>query len=443
MDNSRSFVTYTLSHHPFGNAIIRILDAAIQSVEPGGSVQRYVHRDDKVLIVDGQKYPLEMVSRIHLVGLGKAAYGMTKQMVDILEGLPLDGVMIPKHQSIFPLDGIDIQIGGHPVPDANSITAGKKVIELVESLGRDEIVICLISGGGSALMVAPQDGLLLQDIQELTSVLLRCGASIHEINIVRRHLDRLKGGGLVKLASPARVISLILSDVVGNSLETIASGPTAPDPSSRIDAMNILAKYNLFEIIPNEIIKILGNSPENPKPGDTLFNRVQNVIIGSNQIASETAMAKARIEGFNTFIEGNEWQGEAREVAVQLCNLIEKYDHQRPACIIAGGETTVTIQGNGKGGRNQELALAAVSSLAKIPNALLITLATDGEDGTTDAAGAVVSSNTLERGSMLGISPNDFLKNNDSYYYFSILKDLLRPGSTGTNVNDLLFIFLF
>jgi hydroxypyruvate reductase len=302
-------------------------------------------------------------------------------------------------------------------------------------------VICLISGGGSALMSAPQPGVSLSDLRGLTSALLACGARIDEINTLRRHLDGLKGGGLARLAAPAKVVSLILSDVVGNPLEAIASGPTAPDPSSRADALGVLEKYDLTAKVPQAILDILKTAPETPKPGDGLFERVQNVIVGSNALAAESALSQARSEGFHPQLLGNDWQGEAREVARELSQRLIQSPLPRPFCLIAGGETTVTLRGNGLGGRNQELALAAVRELAGRRDTLLVSLATDGEDGPTDAAGAVVSAESLQRGLDQGLSPETFLDDNDAYHYFSALEDLLKPGPTGTNVNDVTFCF--
>jgi hydroxypyruvate reductase len=339
------------------------------------------------------------------------------------------------------LSGFEILPGGHPVPDEHSIRAGEKAMQLTQGLTEHDLLICLISGGGSALMSVPHAGITLSDLQELTSSLLACGARIDEINTLRRHLDQLKGGGLAKLASPAQVVSLILSDVVDSPLEAIASGPTAPDPSTRADALAVLEKYRLQEKIPAAILKALETVPETPKPGDGLFDRIQNVIVGSNLLAAQSALEQAKAEGFHPHLLGNDWQGEAREVGQNLCNILKSTTTPRPFCLVAGGETTVTLHGRGRGGRNQELALAAVHEMAGVENVLLITLATDGEDGTTNAAGAVVNGRTLQRGLDIGLSPETFLDDNDSYSYFSALNDLLSPGTTGTNVNDLMFCF--
>jgi hydroxypyruvate reductase len=368
---------------------------------------------------------------------------MALPLADLLSDQSPRGLLIPKQASIQPPSGFEIQPGGHPVPDEMSLRAGEKALELVENLNENDLLICLISGGGSALMTAPHPGISLSDLQQLTSALLACGARVDEINTLRRHLDLLKGGGLARLASPARVVSLILSDVVDNPLEAIASGPTAPDPSRRADALGVLEKYSLMDKVPKSIRELLGTAPETPKPGDELFERVQNVIVGSNALAAESAFRLARSEGFHPYLLGNHWQGEAREVGRELSRLLKHSSEQRPFCLIAGGETTVTLRGNGRGGRNQELALAAVEELAGPHDVMLVALATDGEDGPTDAAGAVVSGDTMQRGLNIGLAPEDFLVNDDSYTYFNALNDLLKPGPTGTNVNDLMFCFGF
>jgi hydroxypyruvate reductase len=238
------------------------------------------------------------------------------------------------------------------------------------------------------------------------------------------------------------VVSCILSDVVGNPLEAIASGPTAPDPTSRQDALKVLAKYNLMDKVSAAIIRTLENAPETPKPGDGLFARVENAIVGSNALAAQSALARAKSEGFHPIFLGDTWQGEARVVAKRLCEHL-KNQPRHPFCLVAGGETTVSITGNGLGGRNQELALAAVSELDGLQNLMLVTLATDGEDGTTDCAGAVVTGDTLARAQSLGLDASDFLRRNDSYHFFKALGDGLLPGPSGTNVNDLIFLFGF
>jgi hydroxypyruvate reductase len=372
---------------------------------------------------------------------------MALPLLELLSDLTSGGLLIPKTisnlagQASDLLQNLQIQPGDHPIPNENSLLAGQTALALASNLGENDLLICLISGGGSALMSAPRDGISLGDLRQLTAALLACGARIDEINALRRRLDLLKGGGLARMASSANVVSLILSDVVGNPLETIASGPTAPDPTTREDALRILEKYHLVNQIPPAIQRALQNAPETPKPGDALFERVQNVLVGSNRLAALAALEQAQREGFKTAFLGDDWQGEARDVAQDLCQTLKNSDIKPPFCLVAGGETTVTLRGQGRGGRNQELALAAVHPLSELPGKMLVTLATDGEDGPTDAAGAVVDSHTLTRGLEHGLAPASFLADNNAYPYFDALGDLLRPGPSGTNVNDLVFLF--
>jgi len=438
-----SFLTHTLSVHPGGDSVARILSAAVDAVEPGAAVRRFVQRQGQSLLVAGHEIPLSAINRILIIGLGKAACAMTLPLVEMLADHSPRGLLIPKLAPPEPISGFEVTPGGHPIPDENSLLAGQKALELLKDLREDDLLLCLISGGGSALLSTPRPGLTLTDLRALTSALLACGARIDEINTLRRHLDLLKGGGLARAAFPARVVSLILSDVVNNPLEAIASGPTAPDPSTRAAALMVLDKYNLRASLPPALIRVLEESPETPKSADPIFQRVQNVIVGSNLLAAQAALNCAQAEGFHVASLGNDWHGEARQVAVQLCQRLKESALPRPFCFVAGGETTVTLRGQGRGGRNQELALAAALELAGLSDVLLVTLATDGEDGPTDSAGALVSGETLRRGEALGLSAQTHLDDNNAYVYFDRLGDLFKPGPTGTNVNDLTLLFGF
>jgi hydroxypyruvate reductase len=341
--------------------------------------------------------------------------------------------------------------GGHPVPDARSLVAGEHVLKFVSSLEEADTLVCLISGGGSALVTAPY--VPLEDLQKLTSLLLSSGARIDDLNTLRRQLDRIKGGGLAR-ATQAKIISLILSDVIGNPLEAIASGPTVPDPTTKVDAVEILQKYKLEKDVPKSILDILLSIPSlavAEDRGPSIYERVQNIIVGDNKLAAQAAQEQAEREGFQAEILTNELQGEAREVGRELAHRLraESAKRTRPPfdtaqgkfCLIAGGETTVTLSGKGKGGRNQELALSAVDELKGSENVMLVALATDGDDGPTDAAGAVVTGESAQRAESLGLDAADYLSRNDAYPFFEQLGDLLKTGPTGTNVNDLIFLF--
>lgn len=443
MVRPESFLTHTLKQHPRGPAVARTLCAAIEAVDPASAIRRFISRKKNSLIVNGCEYSLEKIGQIRVLGVGKACAAMVSSLADLLPPHATRGLLIPKQTPTQLPRGFTLQPGGHPIPDANSLHAGENARALVRGLREDDLFICLLSGGGSALMTLPHAGLSLDDLRALTSALLACGARVDEINTLRRHLDQLKGGGLARFAWPARVVSLILSDVVGNPLEAIASGPTAPDPTTREEALEILEKYDLSRRVPKAVVECLHTAPETPKPGSMLFERVQHVIVGSNAQAAEAAQRQARSEGFHPVWLGDDWQGEARETGRKLAQRLKSANEPRPFCLIAGGETTVTVRGGGRGGRNQEAALASVRELAGEQDALFISLATDGEDGPTDAAGAVVTGETLQRGLTLNLIPESFLSENDSYAYFHALGDLLQPGPTGTNVNDLAFCFGF
>lgn len=448
MVSAESFWTYSLRLAPEGGSITRILTSAINAIDPAVAVRSHVAREGELITVSGRLYDLRLFRRVVLLGMGKASVAMTDALANILGDRLSAGLVITKSISQRSSKPLTVMIGDHPIPGENSMEAGRKVIELVSSIGPDDLLFCLLSGGGSALVSAPINGISLADIQVFTSAMLACGARIDEINTLRRRLDILKGGGVTKLSSGATIISLILSDVIGNSLEAVTSGPTAPDPSIRANSISILAKYGLENRIPNSIYNSLRTSPETPKPGKSMFAKVQNVILGGNLQAVQSALAQAQMEGFHPYLLSANLHGEARLAAFELATSLRQASLTddpvaAPACIIAGGETTVTLKGNGKGGRNTELALAAVSELADFPGVMLITLATDGEDGSTNAAGAVVTGETNRRAGGLGLNPGHFLERNDSYSFFSALNDLLKPGPTGTNGNDLVFLFIF
>jgi glycerate 2-kinase len=419
MDSNR-FATHSL-HDP---RLLRILAAAIEAVDPYKAVQKYLPT---------------LTGRVFGLGIGKAAIPM---MDALAERIPLSGgLAVCKHASVLSRELFTVIEGGHPVPDARSLAAGERVLDFVSSLQEDDTLVCLISGGGSALVTAPY--VPLEDMQTLTSLLLASGAPIDEINILRRQLDRVKGGRLAR-ATKAKVISLILSDVIGNPLEAIASGPTVPDPTTKEDALGILEKYQLLDQCPVTIYQLLTTTTSSlaEDGGLSKFEHVHNIIIGDNKLAAQAALEQAQSEGFHVSLITNQLQGEAREVGVMLAKrlLDETTKRPPPFCLIAGGETTVTIKGNGKGGRNQELALAAANELRGVENVMLISLATDGDDGPTDAAGAVVTDESAHRAESLGLDATGSLSRNDAYPFFDMLNDLIKSGPTGTNVNDLFFL---
>jgi len=488
--NPEKFMTQSLHASPQGGRVARILAASIQAVDPKNAVQRHLKRDGNLLQVGTRSYNLDKIERIFLISFGKASIPMTEAAASILRDWLTSGIVITKEGdkglvtgnqvqgSQFAINNSQLSIisASHPVPDERGVAGARKIIELLSTATENDLTICLISGGGSALLTSPAPGISLDDIQALTKSLLGCGATINEINTLRKHLSQVKGGQLARLAAPAQVVTLILSDVINDPLDVIASGPTVPDPSTFSDALQILKKYQIASETSAVIFEHLkrgaaGEIPETPKSGDPTFKKVQNVVVGNNLQAAQAAVSQAQTEGFNTLLLTTSLQGEA-SVAGQIMSAIAQQvtatgdPIPRPACIIAGGETTVTLSAphpsplpkgegerppspfgrgaggeGGKGGRNQELALGAVAELAGLEDVMLIALATDGDDGPTDAAGAVVTGETLRRAALSGLNPSEFLARNDAYNFFDPLGDLLKPGLTHTNVCDLTFIF--
>ncbi|HJZ47708.1 MAG TPA: glycerate kinase [Roseiflexaceae bacterium] len=470
--NPDLLLTASLRAARWGAAVTRILAAALDAVDPAAAVHRYLRRDGDLLRAGDRRYDLRDFERVFVVGTGKAGAPMARAAAEVLGDRLAGGVMVVKGYG----DGQKLQIAecklqieepnlqstiynlqfveaGHPIPDERGVAGARQIAQLLEQATERDLVIALISGGGSALLTLPPEGITLAELQKLTNILLRCGANINEINTLRKHLDQVKGGGLARLAHPASMITLVLSDVVGSPLDVIASGPTVPDTSSFAEAYAVLERYGVVAEAPTPIVDRLrrgmaGQIAETLKPGDPRLARVHNLIVGSNPQAAAAALAAARKHGFNTLLLTTFLQAEAREAGRMLAAVARELASTgqplpRPACIIAGGETTVTLRGSGRGGRNQELALAAVPELAGLPDMALIALATDGGDGPTDAAGAVATGATLERARAQGLDPAAYLARNDAYPFFEALGDLLRPGPTETNVNDLVFVFAF
>lgn len=438
-----------------GAAIAQIMAAALAAVEPAAAVSRHLRRDGDTLHAGERTIDLHTIERVFLVGAGKAGAPMAHAAAAILGDRLTAGLVIVKegHLAEFAptFQRVALVEAGHPIPDERGIAAAAQIAAMLHGLTPRDLVIALISGGGSALLTLPAPGVSLTDLQTLTGALLACGASIGAINTLRKHLDMLKGGGLARLAHPAALVTLILSDVVGNPLASIASGPTVADPSTFADALAVLERHQLMSSAPPAIVAHLrqgraGALPETLKAGDVRLAGVSNVLVGDNRQAATAALTAARALGFHALLLTTALEGEARDAGRFLAAMLREVDASgnplpRPACLIIGGETTVTLRGAGHGGRNQELALAAAPLLAGLPDVALVALATDGGDGPTDAAGAVVTGATAERARALGLDLAAHLARNDAYPCFAALDDLLRPGPTGTNVNDLTFLF--
>jgi hydroxypyruvate reductase len=447
MDVDR-FMTETQRAAPWGETVAGILLAAIAAVDPYKAVRHHLERDGDILSVAGERYPLNQYEHVYIVGAGKAGNPMAQAVVDVLGEQNVVGQVTVKEghaENRKAVGRVRIVEAGHPLPDGRGVQSTREILALLDITTANDLVICLISGGGSALLTAPVAGVSLDDLRALTELLLASGGTINEINTLRKALDRVKGGGLAAAAAPAQTLTLILSDVVGDPLDVIASGPTVPSPQTFEDAQAVIEKYHLSPELPPSILAALQNPIERTM-GESI--RVNNHIIANNETAAQAALAQAQKEGFITHLLTTTLQGEAREVGVELAGILRKMVTSgdpvgSPGLVVAGGETTVTLQGDGRGGRNQEMALAAVAPLAGLEDVAFVALATDGGDGPTDAAGAVVTGETLGRANDLGLDPDAYLKNNDSYTFFSQLGDNLKTGPTQTNVNDLVLLFAF
>ena len=382
-----------------------------------------------------------------MVGAGKASGTMAEAVEAVLAGVAVEGLVAVKERGASGTGRVRIVEAGHPIPDARGEAAAAEILRLAGAAGPDDLVLCLISGGGSALTPAPVPGVSLGEKQSVTRLLLESGATINELNAVRKHLSRLKGGQLARAAHPAPVVALLLSDVIGDPLDVIASGPTAPDPTTYGDALAVLDRFGLRRRAPATVRAHLeagarGELADMPKFGDAALAGVTNVVIGNNGLVVEAAVAEARRLGLTPCLLTRRLQGEARETARVFAAVLDEIARTgspvgRPACLIAGGETTVTIRGRGTGGRCQEFALALVPELATMPGVVVLAAGTDGSDGPTAAAGAVVDPATLERARARGLDPRRALAENDSHLFFSALGDLVVTGPTGSNLMDL------
>lgn len=419
--------------------------AAVRAVDGYLAVRERVWIEGESLIVQGEGIPLGR--RNFVLGFGKASAWMARALEELLGERISGGLVITKDGHGTDLRSLELLEASHPIPDRRGLEGARKAVELCRGLGEDDLLICLISGGGSALMPLPLEGVGLEDKQRATELLLRSGARIEELNAVRKHLSQVKGGRLALLAYPARVLSLIISDVVGDRLEVIASGPTVPDPTTYGDALRVIEGYGLRDLMPRSVMEVLERGarreiPETPKPGHEAFGRVKNVILANNLTALLAGAERARELGFRPLILSSSVQGEAREVAKVHAAILREclssgHPLPPPACILSGGETTVTVRGDGLGGRNTEFALAFALEVEGLEGAFCLSAGSDGTDGPTDAAGAWADGLTIPRARELGLDPEDYLRRNDSYRFFEALGGLFLTGPTRTNVMDL------
>ncbi|HSB69974.1 MAG TPA: glycerate kinase [Candidatus Methylomirabilis sp.] len=433
-------------------AALTIFDAAVRAVDPGAAIHRHAVRDGNRLRLGQETVDLGGVRQVVVVGLGKAGASMAAAVEEVLGDRIARGVVVTKYGHVQPTKTIRLHEAGHPVPDAAGMAGAQAILEQVRGLAPEDLVLVLISGGGSALTPAPVEGITLAEKQALTKALLACGADIREMNTLRKHISRIKGGQLARAASPARVFTLILSDIVGDPLDAIASGPTVPDPTSYADALAILDKYRIRGEIPASILAHLEAGarreiPETPKPNDPLFSRVKSLMVASNIQALEAAASEARASGLTPMILSSFVEGETREIArmhAALAREVRSSSHpvKPPVCFITGGETTVTLRGKGKGGRNQEFALAAALDIAGLTDVVILSAGTDGTDGPTDAAGAIVDGETVSRAAAQGLNPRAALEDNDAYPFFQRLGDLIITGPTKTNVMDVRLVLV-
>jgi len=437
-----------------GRDACEVMAAALNAVDPYPCVNSHLSLKGNVLEIGGEGLALEQFDRIFLVGIGKASVPMVLAVLDQLGARITQAMAITKDAKFMAQDGyagkLTVLQGAHPVPDERSVRATQKVLEQIPALTTSDLILMAISGGGSALFTAPLAGLSLSDLQTVTTLLLRSGADIQEINTVRKHLDLVKGGRLAALWAPAQIQTLILSDVIGDDLDMIASGPTVADPTTFSDAWQIVQKYDLEKAIPESIARVLrlgleGDIPESVKPARMADLKVKNHLIGTNQLAAEAAAQRAKELGYTPKVLTTTLTGLTAEVFSDLLAVIDEElkGKGKPVCLILGGETTVAVTGTGKGGRNQDLALRMTPGLEGKEGVLLISLATDGEDGPTDAAGAASDANVLRDGDVRwGMEIDTYIKNNNAYVYLEKTGALVRTGATGTNVNDLIFIFI-
>ncbi len=430
----------------------RIFKAAYEAVDAYYATKSQLRRSGSTFKVDGREYDLRNFDNIIVVGAGKAVGSMAKAVEDMLADKNIGGRINVKYGHTERLERITQVEAGHPYEDENGVLGTRKIINLLEKAGENDLVINLISGGASSLLSTPAAGLTLDDKTAMVKLLFEAGANIEEINILRKHTSAIKGGRFVKFAYPAKVISLILSDVLGDDLSSIGSGPTVPDPSTFLDALSILKKYNIKHLVPEIIVEHLnkglrGENLDAPKRGDKIYDKVQNVIVASIKRAIEKAKEEADFMNYKVYLLSDEIHGDVREVAQEFTKIIRtkefrKLPIKRPACILAGGEPTIKIKGEGKGGRNTELALLMAIELEGQDKVEFLSCGTDGTDGLTDAAGAIVDESTIRLAKKKKLKADEYLRNSDSYTFFDKVGGLVKTGPTKTNVNDIQILLL-
>ena len=429
-----------------------ILRAGMIAADPEQAVGRAIFREGDRLFVQDRQYNLNDFREITILAAGKSAVPMTRAVLKILDERGRSGLVVVPHGVTGSVGSLTILTANHPVPDRQGVAAASHFLKLAQGAQSQDLVILLISGGASSLLPAPETGIRLEDKRRVTESLLRSGARINEMNTVRKHLSRIKGGRLAEAIHPASFITLIQSDVLTEDLSVIGSGLTVPDPTTFEDAVSVLSRYGIFNRVPKAVRDHLrkgvrGKVPETPKDGNAAFEKGQSLIVSNNQQMVEAAIEQARSIGFQSLVLSTTLEGEAREVA-KVFGAMAREIHQhsrpfsRPACILAGGELTVTVKGKGRGGRAQEFALAAGCEISGLPETMIIGFGTDGKDGPTPVAGGVSDGSTVGRARQIGMDPNSYLLKNDSYTLLKSLGDVIITGPTGTNVNDLYLLLM-
>ena len=429
---------------------LELVEYGLSVADPYNAVKSSVKVLDSKIIVKGLNIDID--GRVHVIGFGKASKRMAEAIHELLGDRIAGGVVITPSEEGY-VGSIRIAKGDHPIPGKNTLQASQQLLDYVmNNVSENDIVITLISGGGSALFELPEEGVSLDDIAQISRELMKRGADIIELNAVRKRLSKVKGGKLLRFIKAKKIVSLIISDVIGDRLDTIASGPTAPDETTFLDAYNVLVKYGLWNELKESIRSMFekglrGEIEDTLKPGDPVFNKVLNVIIASNKLVLEAVAQKGRELGFNTIILTSMLEGEAREVGRVLASIIKSVHlHSvpvpKPALLLAGGETVVTVKGGGIGGRNQELCLSLAISIRGIGKTVAVCIGSDGIDGISPAAGAIIDEQTYFEALSAHLNPIQYLNNNDSYTFFSKLNRAIITGYTGTNVNDLFLAIL-
>jgi glycerate 2-kinase len=429
----------------------RIFISGVRAVLPEKIINGIMSVKGSELNIGSYKFCLDDYRNVYIIGAGKASAAMAHYVENILDGRITGGHVVVKYGYSCKLEKVRVSEAGHPVPDLNSFRAAGEIVELAKQAGENDLAICLISGGGSSLLSDLPDGLLPEELAIVNNLLVRCGASIDEINCVRKHLSLVKGGQLARIVWPATLVSVILSDVAGNLIDVIASGPTVPDPSTFREAIQVIEKYDLTSGLTNGILNYLkdgsaGNHPETPKPGDPVFSKTFNILAGTNMTALEASAKEAANLGFTAFIADDKVRSDVETTAQAI---FEKALHYRkgveitgPVCLLYGGEPTIKVTGTGLGGRNQHLALSVASRLRGIPGITFLSAGTDGSDGPTPAAGAVVDGGTITRADAKKVDYEKYLSEYNSYNFFRLAGGQVKTGPTFTNVMDLMVVLI-